>query len=132
MKKFKALSFKEQLGIYAGLAFIIGAWLPFSGVSLFGISANVELTDWSMGMIGWIGAIVAVVCIFLKQPFIASVGFAVAALGVVWALLDTLGEEGIGLKIGSFICIAAAAVGVWATIDALISKIKESSASSSS
>jgi hypothetical protein len=35
-----------------------------------------------------------------------------------------MGTEGMGLKFGAFICIAAAAVGVWATIDALIAKIK--------
>jgi len=126
MKKFKALSMKEQIGIYAGLAFLIGGLLPFKSYAGFW---TVSLTDWGIGWIGWACAIAAAVFIFLKQPFLASVGFAVAALSVVWALVDSRGASGLGLDFGAFLCIAAAAVGVWATIDALIAKIKESSAS---
>ena len=134
MKKFKALSMKEQVGIYAGLAFLIGGLLPFKSYDVFIGTANFKLTWWTIGWIGWVGAIAAAVFIFLKQPFFASLGFAASALAVVWALVSTpggYGEVGIsgGISIGAFICIAAAAVGVWATIDALIAKIKESSAS---
>jgi len=85
----------------------------------------VNLVDWGIGWLGWAGAIAGAVFIFMKQPFFASIGFAAAAVAVVWALLDTLSTDGMGLKFGAFICIAAAAVGVWATVDELIKKLKK-------
>lgn len=119
MKKFKDLSKKEQIGIIAGLALVIGSFLPWAG--LFGY--NINLLDFDLGILGLAGGAVGAVFIFLKNPFIAAIGFAAAALAVILALLEDLG--GAGLKFGAFICIAAAAVGVWATIDALIAKFKK-------
>jgi len=125
MKKFKELSSKEQLGIYAGLVLLIGAFLPFAGVDFGGFgSASVKLTSWDIGFLGWIGAIVGAVAIFLKQPLIAAIGFAAAGVAVAWATIDTLTSEFVGLKFGAFVCIAAAVVGVWATVDALVAKLK--------
>lgn len=128
LKKFKALTFKEQLGIYAGIALLIGGFLPFAGFD-FGFaglgSYDWSWTDWGIGWLGWLGGIAGAVFIFLKQPFNASIGFAVAALAAAWALIDTLTSDGAGLKFGAFIVIAGAAVGLWATIDELIAKMKK-------
>jgi hypothetical protein len=132
MKKFKDLSSKEQMGIYAGLALVIASFFPFKGWDLgpFG-DANGNVMDFNLGFLVLVGGAVGAVCIFLKQPLLASIGFAAAALGVIVALLDSSGLEGLGMKWGSFVVIAATAVGVWATIDALISKVKESQSGSS-
>ncbi len=126
MKKFKALTKKEQFGIYAAIVLLIGAFLPFAGVDLGGFgNYSVKLTSWSIGFLGWLGAIAGGVFIFMKQPLYAAIGFVAAAVAVVWATIDTLTSNGIGLEFGAFVCIAAAAVGVWATIDALIAKMKK-------
>jgi len=130
LKKFKELTFKEQLGIYAGIVLLIGAFLPFAGADFdfgygYSFGANLKVTWWGLGFLVWLGGAAGAVFIFLKQRFFASVAFAAAALAVLWAAIDTLSTEGIGLKYGAFILIAAAAVGLWATIDALIEKAKE-------
>jgi len=130
LKKFKELTSKEQIGIYAGIVLVIGCFLPFAGASYnygYGVagSASVHVTWWGLGFLVWLGGAAGAVFIFLKQRFFASVAFAAAALGVLWATIDTLSTEGIGLEFGAFILIAAAAVGLWATIDALIAKAKE-------
>lgn len=125
MKKFKALSSKEQIGIYAGLALVIASFLPFRGWGIAPYTINGNVMDFNLGFLVLIGGAVGAVCIFLKQPFLASVGFACAALGVLFALLESSGGLGLGIKYGAIVCIAAAAIGVWATIDALMSKIKE-------
>lgn len=119
LKKFKELSSKEQLGIYAGLALVIGSFLPFIGA--YGLSAN--LMDYDLGFLGLLGGAVGAVCIFLKQRLLAAVAFVAAGVAVLLALIDDHG--GASLKFGAFICIAAAAVGIWATIDELIKKMKK-------
>ncbi|MBN2177070.1 MAG: hypothetical protein JW722_05360 [Demequinaceae bacterium] len=128
LKKFKELSSKEQFGVYAGLALVIGSFLPFRGWGIGPYSVSGNVMDFNLGFLVLIGGAVGAVCIFLKQPLLASIGFACAALGVIVALLESSGGLGMGIKWGAFIVIAAAAIGVWATIEALISKVKESTA----
>jgi hypothetical protein len=127
LKKFKELTFKEQLGIYAGIVLFIAAFLPFKGFDFGGFgSANYKLASTDLGFLAWAGAGVGAVCIFLKQELIAAIGFAAAALSVIIGLISNEGlGGGLSIKYGAFVCIAAAAVGVWATIDALIAKLKK-------
>jgi hypothetical protein len=129
LKKFKDLTFKGQLGVYAGIALFIGAFLPFSGFDFgFGIAANAKVTYWGLGFLVWAGGIAGAVLLILGQRFLASVAYAAAAVAIAWALIDTLTTEGMGLKFGSFFLIAAAAVALWSTIDALIAKAKDKKA----
>lgn len=96
---------------------LIGLFLPFYKISLFGFSTSVSLFDSGHGKIVLIALIVAAVLAYLKKykftliPLVISAGFIIYnVIDVSKAKLGSLGIGAILLILGAAVAIAVTAI----------------------